>query len=85
MVRPTPTTASPPGDSIAEDLSGQGTRVWPSVTVLCYPEVQDLRRELVHEIPVVGDEEYAAGKICEGVEQHVLGLYVQMVCGLVED
>src|SRR5215210_1026841 len=49
------------------------------------PECHGLGCERVHEVAVVGDEEYPAGEVFERRKQHVLGLYVEVVRGLVED
>src|SRR5687767_1500013 len=47
-------------------------------------EKERVRGEGAYEVPVVGDEEDPAWEVLEGVEEYVLGLYVEMVGRLVE-
>ena len=47
-------------------------------------EKERVRGEGVYEVPVVGDEEDPAGEVLERIEEHVLGLYVEVVGRLVE-
>ena len=47
--------------------------------------LDDLGRELVDEVAVVGDEDQRAAVVVEGVEQHFLGVEVEVVRRLVEE
>ena len=47
--------------------------------------LDDLRRELVDEVPVVRDEDQRAPEVRERVEQHVLRVEIEMVGRLVEE
>src|ERR687893_1605974 len=80
-----PTTAAASGEARAAARNGQGTDDGPVLTALCYPERQRLGRERFHEVPVVGDEQYPAGESFERVEEHVLGLYIEVVGRLVQN
>ena len=45
----------------------------------------DALHETVQELAVVADHDDSAVEGRDGLLQHVLGLHVEMVCGLVED
>src|SRR5918994_7219654 len=85
MAPEAPTTAAASGEARAAARNGQGTDDGAALTALCYPERQCLGRKRFHEVPVVGDEQYPAGEPLERVQEDVLGLYIQVVGGLVEN
>ncbi len=61
-------------------------RVGPRVDVrFSVPDLDDLRRQLLHEVAVVRDDDEGAAVVLERVEEHILRVEIEMVRRLVEE